>query len=147
MTFTLHQEALNKLCRLCGRLAFGKNNSSATLCTKYIKEAGRAFNVNIWKDDELIHPRYMCWRCTRVMRHVASESRSGPRQTEAVIWSRHEQALVTHVTCIQHREKVVVRWRENEVVLVYQLMTRRMRPTCAWSLTYPHTQASQSHNI
>ena len=92
MSFILHQEALNKLCRVCGRLTTtGLHKNSSTVCTNYTKEAERAFNINVWQDDALVHPRYLCWRCIRFLRHEASDSRSGPRETTIITWDKHSR--------------------------------------------------------
>lgn len=92
MSFTLHQDALNKLCRICGRLTTkAGNNISTTVCTKFIKEAQTALEINIWQDDPLIHHGHFCWRCARLMRHVASNSRNGASETTVVNWEKHSR--------------------------------------------------------
>ena len=56
MTLQYHNQALEKLCRVCGRL----NSNSTALehtsveCTEYRKELDLVLQINIWFDEPVI---------------------------------------------------------------------------------------------
>ena len=95
MSFLLHQQALNKLCRVCRRLTTKHTSSTAEKhtyqCINYAKELETVFSINIWRDDALVHPSTICWRCERSLRHERSGSRSGTRESASQKWEKHSR--------------------------------------------------------
>ena len=93
MSFLLHQHALNKLCRVCGRIntkAYSSTSSIKNECINYAKELEIVFHQNIWKDDALVHPNKLCRSCERSLMHQRADSRSGPKETSVFDkWDKH----------------------------------------------------------
>ena len=91
MSFLLHQEALSKLCRLCGRLVTKSSTSkydTTVPAITYAKEIQRLLDHNVWTDSEQVHPQYVCWRCVRFLRQ---DDHSATRETAVVEWAKHSR--------------------------------------------------------
>lgn len=95
MSFTLHQEALNKLCRLCGRLA-SKSSSiahvkqTAVPVNSYSKKIYELLQLSVWLDDDQVHPINLCWRCTRFLREESLD-KAEHRESSPVSWEKHSR--------------------------------------------------------
>ena len=94
MSLDFHQYALAKLCRVCGKLNSVRDSSKqqAENCADYTKEL-YVCNISVWGDDPSCHPRKVCWKCSRVLRHVKNGTKDPKSCTEslsaAYSWLKH----------------------------------------------------------
>ena len=65
-----HNNALEKLCRVCGRTVTTKSVKTKYLCTNHLDDLERAFGISAQSDDPNTHPQHFCHSCKRVMAKV-----------------------------------------------------------------------------
>lgn len=93
MSLEFHKEALDKLCRVCGKLNSirGSSKQQAECCTAYSKEL-YVCGISVWEDDPLCCPYQVCWRCCRTLRHVKDKTREDNPAIDAIQeWQRHSR--------------------------------------------------------
>ncbi len=79
MSFDGHIEALSKLCRICGERLVKSREQNRPECQPLLvdehkKEIDAIWGINTWLDNNN-HPRFMCHKCGRAVRHCNSGSR------------------------------------------------------------------------
>lgn len=62
-----HAEALEKLCRVCGKSLVTKTIKTKHLCSAHRESLRSVFAVDITHDDSTVHPRYFCNACKIVL--------------------------------------------------------------------------------
>ena len=98
MSIEYHNQALQKLCRICGRLNGSNTDSrdhSAVECTEYRKELESVLQINTWLDEADCHPTKLCWRCVGILKHIKynirETSSTSLRSTCITEWRRHSR--------------------------------------------------------
>lgn len=61
----VHQENLNRLCRICGRLQ-SRLHHCTHQCSEYTERLEMTFRVNVQEDLEGVHPKEFCDECYKV---------------------------------------------------------------------------------
>ena len=85
--FTVHRQALDKLCFICGSLKSVRNNKYFPI-DDMISDVESTFliKVNLVKD---IHPSALCQKCKYLI--YTSKRRNVPNSTIPITWSKHTE--------------------------------------------------------
>ena len=91
-----HKDALEKLCRVCGRMVVTKSVKVKHLCKDYADKLTVVFGVSTQSDDENIHPRYFCHACKIVLMKASSTVVSYQHRTVVFMgWCSHVEGSCT----------------------------------------------------
>ena len=84
-----HATALEKLCRVCGRLVITKAKTKYQ-CTEHSSSLSSVFSVDITQDSSTVHPQYFCHSCKTVL-NKSKSSEYKHKTTVFVGWSEHRE--------------------------------------------------------
>lgn len=62
-----HRDVLERLCRICGRIAITKTMKTKYNCGEFLLELARAFGVSTEADDPNVHPEHFCHACKLIL--------------------------------------------------------------------------------
>ena len=89
-TTNTHNEALAKLCRVCGQLLSAAGRS--TYCTKNNQSLLKSvFGIESEHDDPQVHPQRYCHRCRGVTYHTAKKEGGCTSTTQRCLSGLHIQ--------------------------------------------------------
>lgn len=98
-SFPRHLEAVNSLCRLCGRRsrrAVKDKNKPVYLCTKYTSFFS-CYNIDVLNDQEGKHSKTICFMChtklVRLSKQVEHKSSTDIHKTCADLWVAFDETL------------------------------------------------------
>lgn len=92
MSLDFHINALDKLCRICGNRLRKRieEQRSPLKCCDNTKEILSVFGVSTWGDKPDVHPRCLCDKCGRKIRHFQAGTRTfNPSNTQTKEWIKH----------------------------------------------------------
>ncbi len=95
-----HLKALGHLCRVCTSYISTSKLKLGGSTKAYIKDIQSIWDINIWTDEEGVHPTVICSKCLRKIYH----SRTGQRQYTTnpnfifPKWTKHSRSVSCH-TC------------------------------------------------
>ena len=94
-----HQQALLKLCRICGSLlSKTKKVPNGYKCVQFVEELKLAFGVDVTDDTETIHPTHFCHSCRGVVyslqRAQAKDREYRQCRVQPFQWEEHSRECV-----------------------------------------------------
>lgn len=91
-----HSASIAQLCRVCGQ-RFGRDARQYS-CDTYKERLQAAFQINIDKDDVLVHPRNFCIKCYLVMTRLEKNAQCRSQRV-AVDWNPHTEPCPVCSSC------------------------------------------------